>query len=107
MARSRKVREGAAAAAPNGRVSMIGSPVEKGSRVSVTPFAVLLPQLSNISALRDMRGAFENKLAEIRSTRSLDEKEEARLLSEESMLSQVLQWLTIAGEKDSAGNQKS
>ncbi len=75
------------------------SRVPPGSKLSVTPFATLLPQLTELSALRDMRGFLEDRLEAVQAERDglrnedMDGKE---LLSEESMINQVLQWLTVS-----------
>ena len=98
MAKIESNRGGALIGLPNTQPEPV-SPVPPGSKLSVTPFATLLPQLTELSALRDMRDFLEDRLQAVQSERDglrnedLDAKE---LLSEESMINQVLQWLTVS-----------
>ncbi len=98
MARNENSR-GNALALPTGGAPEPLSPVPPGSKLSVTPFATLLPPLTELSALRDMREFLESRLEAVQAERDglrnedLDGKE---LLSEESMINQVLQWLTVS-----------
>ncbi len=102
MARDKSIRGGALGlpnvGLTNGQPEPV-SPVPPGSKLSVTPFAILLPPLTDLSSLRDMREFLEDRLQAVQSERDglrnedLDGKE---LLSEESMINQVLQWLTVS-----------
>lgn len=68
------------------------------SRLSVMPLAVLLPPVGSISELSRLAPGLQRRLVELqqgKSAMSVDESEEqTHRASEESMLNQVMLWLT-------------
>ena len=71
----------------------------RGSRLSVVPLAVLLPKLGELSNLSKLAPFLERKLADLQAEQKTDDNEAPRAGSEESMLNQVLQWLSIGRQE--------
>lgn len=77
--------------------AVAGNPeVREGSRLSTMPLAVLLPRLSEVSALQAHAAVFESRLEEIVEDREQGEDDSKERAAEESMLRQVLQWLSVS-----------
>lgn len=71
------------------------APPEK-SRLSVIPFAVLLPTVGDLAELEQFRVFFEKRSQEIRSLTLASTGEVSKELAcEGSMLNQVLQWFRL------------
>lgn len=63
--------------------------------IACAPLAVLLPKLSSVQQLTGYRVDLERRLRELQTQRaSCAEEVDRSNAAEESMLSQVLQWLT-------------
>jgi hypothetical protein len=70
------------------------------TRLAVMPLAVLLPQLGNLSTLAQLAPVMEQRLADLQADRkgTKESEELARVGSEEAMLNQVMQWLSIGNQ---------
>lgn len=73
------------------------------SRLSVMPLAVLLPAVGDLSMLSQIEANLQKHLHELQQEKlafSVDESEEQTgRISEESMLNQVLLWLSAGSEE--------
>ena len=83
-------------------VGTLGAPLRKG-RLSVMPLAVLLPTLGDLKNVPLIRPQITRHLEELHAEASTlageEEGEERRKRqAEESMLNQVLLWLSVGGE---------
>lgn len=86
-----------APAAPVGR----GAP--RKSRVSVIPLSVLLPTMGEVGALYRLQPLLERRLQSLQNEAvSYEEEGEdgARVVVEESMLNQALQWLSVSNTEE-------
>jgi hypothetical protein len=76
----------------------------KRSRLPVMPLAVLLPAAGEVSDLARLGEQLERRLADLQSAPSSvdisDSAAQHRRAAEESMLSQVVQWLTVGLDKE-------
>lgn len=72
------------------------------SRIAVMPLAVLLPRLGDLSFLAQLAPVIERRLDDLQGNRqgTKESDEMARVGSEEAMLNQVMQWLSIGSEKE-------
>lgn len=67
-------------------------------KLSVIPLAVLLPELGEVNRLHSSRARLELRLEQLQN-KTIGVEQSKDELSEETMLNQVIQWLTL-GEKD-------
>lgn len=76
------------------------SQISHRSRLSTTQFGVLLPQLGEASRILEYRDELQSHLKDVREARlnDQDETEIRKVSSEESMLNQVLQWISLDEE---------
>jgi hypothetical protein len=72
------------------------------SRLAVMPLAVLLPRLGDLSVLAQLAPNVERRLADLQGSRqgTKESDELARVGNEESMLNQVVQWLSIGNQEE-------
>ena len=73
------------------------------SKLAIMPLAALLPDLGSLDRLAGFSASLSGRLEQLQASRvsSVGEEsaEEARRISEETMLTQVMQWLS-AGERE-------
>ncbi len=69
------------------------------TRLSIMPFSALLPQQGDLSLLAGATDRIRARLEEIQSGAMETEADVKKLVGEEAMLSQALQWLR-AGEPE-------
>ena len=82
---------------PRDRRSGAGQAIEK---LATMPLAVLLPPQGNLNMLSSLKPHFQRRLQDLHNERAQLAGEVSREhLSEDSMLSQVLQWLAV-GERE-------
>ena len=73
----------------------------RNARLPVMPLAVLLPQLGDLGALSGMAASIEARLAELEALRTTADEEWTReTAAEDSMLNQVMRWLTVGDEEE-------
>ncbi len=81
----------------------MGSEATDRRKVSIMPLAVLLPRLGEVSSIANFAEAFQQRVEEIQQQRDGEEigteHDLRRLLNEEAMLTQVLQWLSVEGNE--------
>jgi hypothetical protein len=73
------------------------------SKLSVMPLTMLLPELGDMSKLPRFAASFQHRLEQLQGARGAfqdeDSPDTSRSVSEESMLTQVMQWLS-AGSRE-------
>ncbi len=70
-------------------------PLRSKERLSVVPLAVLLPKLGELTDLPKLASGIERKYEELVAATESDPEQNTQLASEQAMLNQVVQWLSI------------
>ncbi len=70
-------------------------PIRRKERLSVMPLTVLLPKLGELTDLPKLASGIERKYEELVAASESDPEQNTQLASEQAMLNQVVQWLSI------------